>query len=142
MGDAAQRSQAIGVVVLSHGPLAEALVEACAFVLGGPAPLRALGFREGGDPREFARRLKALLRKEDRGQGVLVLVDLFGGTPGSTALSMVEPGRVEVVTGVNLPMAVAAATLPAGLTLEQAAARVATAGAEAVKTAGPMLARR
>ena len=142
MGAAAKPANAIGLIVLSHGSLAEALAEACAFVLGGPAPLVTLGFRAGEEPRELARRLKALLRKQDRGDGVLILVDLFGGTPGSTALSLVEPGRVEVITGVNLPMVVAAATLPAGLTLQQASARVAAAGTEAVKTAGPMLAGR
>ena len=140
MATKAQPERAIGVVVATHGSLAQALAETCAFVMGAPAAVRALGFREGADPREFARQLKAILKKEDRGLGVLILVDLFGGTPGSTALSLVEPGRVEVITGANLPMVVAAAGLPAGLTLEQAARRVAAAGAAAITAAGQILA--
>ena len=70
---------------------------------------------------------------------MIILVDLFGGTPGSLALSMLEEQLVEVVTGVNLPMAITAATLDPALGLEESTQALVQAGKNAIKGAGLIL---
>lgn len=129
----------IGLIVATHGTLAEVLVSTAAFILGHPAPLRAFQFLDKEEPRASSARLEALIKRCDKGRGVILLVDLFGGTPGSLALSMLQEKSVEVVTGVNLPMVLAAAGLDAGLDLAAASAAVAEAGRDAIEQAGTLL---
>src|SRR3972149_2769526 len=95
---------AIGIIVATHGHLAEALVETAELILQRRGPLVPFTFLPDEDPQSASRRLNALVRKCDKGRGVIILVDLFGGTPGTLALAMLEEAAVEVVTGVNLPM--------------------------------------
>ncbi len=100
----------IGIVVVAHQDLAQALVRA-AEGIAGPMPAVwavALSYR---DPVEEARRrLEKTIRKADQGEGVLVLTDMFGGTPMNLSLPFLEPGRVEVLAGVNLPVLLKAHT--------------------------------
>jgi PTS system mannose-specific IIA component len=94
------------VLIVTHGRLATELL-AAAEVIGGPqAGIEALPL-EWGDGFEQARtRIEASLERLDRGEGVLVLTDMFGDTPSNAAASLARPGRIEVLTGVNLPMVV------------------------------------
>lgn len=133
----------VGVVVVTHGRLAEELVTAAQIIVGEGDHLRALsiGWQEDVDvARETVRKAIA---DADRGCGVLVLTDMFGGTPTNISLSFLAEGKVEIVTGVNLPMLVKCASLgrnlPSGLTLRQIAERVADKGRDSVKVAGDML---
>lgn len=134
---AAERS--IGIIVATHGDLARSLVETAGLILGRQTGLEPFAFGADERAEDASTRLQALVRRSDRGAGVLILADLFGGTPGSLALSMLESGSVEVVTGVNLPMVVAAASLEPSLPVEEASERVIRAGQEAIKSAGRML---
>lgn len=129
----------IGIIVATHGDLARSLVETAGLILGRQTELEPFAFGAEERAEEASARLQALVRRSERGAGVLILADLFGGTPGSLALSMLESGSVEVVTGVNLPMVVAAASLENGLSVEQAGERVIEAGREAIMSAGRML---
>lgn len=99
----------VGLLLLSHGPLAAALRET----------LRRLEPEETGDvgalslewdeaPESASRRLEKAIAAGDQGSGVVLLTDLFGGTPSNLALAFLEPGRVEIVSGVNLPMLIKA----------------------------------
>ena len=133
-----QASQ-IGLIVATHGDLARSLVETGEMVLGGETDLLPFAFEAGGDPQATLRQLRALVRKADLGEGVILLVDLFGGTPGSLALSIMGDEGVEVLTGVNLPMVLAAATLSPDLTLGEACQAIVVAGSEAIKEAGAIL---
>lgn len=139
MAEEPKQPKSIGLIVASHGELARTLVEVCEFVLGRETALRFTLFRDGDDPRRFSQQLKTLVRKVNQGRGVIIMVDLFGGTPGSAALALAEEERVEIVTGVNLPMAVAAASLPPELPLKEASSHIVTAGIEAIKSAGDIL---
>ena len=90
---------AIGVIIATHGRFSQTLVETVELILARESGLIPFTFPEGEAPRESSKNLQALIRKSDHGRGVIILVDLFGGTPGSLALSMLEGDSVEVVTG-------------------------------------------
>jgi mannose PTS system EIIA component len=98
-----------GIVVIAHAPLASAL-EQCARHIYSCEPdvvrreVRLLDVDPQADMGELVQRARALVREVDRGNGVLVLTDAFGATPGNVASQLAEAGRVNVVAGVNLPM--------------------------------------
>ncbi len=93
----------IGVVVCTHGPLAAALVEAANLIVGEFPAITAVGFNRGDSMEDMMDRLRVAITEVDGGAGVLVLCDMFGGTPSNLSLSFLDDA-VEVVTGVNLPM--------------------------------------
>ena len=114
-------------------------METAELILQRPSGLVPFPFRADEDPPSASRKLQSLIKKCDKGKGVIILVDLFGGTPGTLALSLLEETAVEVVTGVNLPMALAAATLEPALSLEAATQALEQAGRSAIKGAGLLL---
>ena len=97
----------IGVLVVAHGPLGKSLGDALAHVLGAPpAQFAVIEFAPGDDPTAVLPQARAALAGVDTGDGVLVLCDLYGASPCNLAMKLADPGRVEVVAGVNLPMLV------------------------------------
>lgn len=97
----------IGVLIVAHRPLGQSLADALAHVLGAPPPqLSVLEFAPGDDPAALLPGARAALADVDRGEGALVLCDLYGASPCNLAMQLAEPGRVEVITGVNLSMLV------------------------------------
>ncbi len=95
----------IGIVVVAHGPLANSLLATAEFIIGSRLEgVKAVEVTPDGSPKELKSALGAALAKVDDGDGVLVLVDMFGGSPSDMSISFLEPGRVEVLTGANLPM--------------------------------------
>ncbi len=96
----------IGVLILSHGNLARELLSAAETVSGGPQGFEALTLDWQEEVPQAQRRVAAALRRLEQGEGVLILTDMFGNTPSNVALSFEEAGKVEVVSGVNLPMVV------------------------------------
>lgn len=133
------KKSSIGVIVASHGTLGEVLVETTGKILGHQTDLQPFSFLDGEEPKDSYQRLQSLIKKCDKGSGVLILVDLFGGTPGSLALSMLDDRQIEVVTGVNLPMTMTAATLDPKFDLHAASAAVVSAGSNSIKDAGRLL---
>ncbi|MFY9824974.1 MAG: PTS fructose transporter subunit IIA [Thermoanaerobaculia bacterium] len=96
----------IGKLILTHGGLARELLSAASVISGHPSSFEALAL-DWSDPFEEARgKVGTALARLDQGQGVLILTDMYGGTPCNVAMTFYQPGRVEVVTGVNLPMVV------------------------------------
>ncbi len=98
-----------GILVIAHRPLASALLEAAGHVYSRdpcctPSQMEALDVEPDADPARLAERARELVRALDAGQGVLVLTDVFGSTPGNLAASLACPGRVAVVAGASLPM--------------------------------------
>jgi PTS system mannose-specific IIA component len=135
----------VGVVVVTHGLLGRELVEAARVILGGDdrLPLQALSIG-WDDPMDEARALvDEALASADRGSGVLILTDMFGGTPTNLCLSFLAEDEVEIITGVNLPMVVKCmnlgAELGAGRTLREVAERVARKGSSSIVLASEML---
>lgn len=101
----------IGILLLTHGTLGESLVQTAIHVLNKrPARLKQLGLTAQDDPLLLLPQARALLKELDDGDGVLVLTDMFGGSPSNMAAKLVIPGKVEAVAGVNLPMLIRALT--------------------------------
>lgn len=94
----------VGVVVMAHGGVATALVDAAGSIAGPLHGVEALDLPPGAGPEALRATLDRAVTAQDRGRGVVVLVDLVGGTPANCCLGLLEQERVEVVAGVNLPM--------------------------------------
>lgn len=111
-GNASDANAHVGLLLLSHGPLADALRETVQVLEPEPAePLGALSLAWDEAPESASERLQKAIAKADRGRGVVLLTDMFGGTPSNLALAFLQKGRIEIVTGVNLPMVVKARAL-------------------------------
>lgn len=95
----------IGVLLITHGTLGEALVQCVSHVMNRrPAQLMQLGISGQDDPLDVLPLARRLVELVDSGSGVLILTDILGATPANTAAKLLEPGRIEGVTGVNVPM--------------------------------------
>jgi PTS system mannose-specific IIA component len=99
-----------GVLIVTHYRLAEEFLQAVQLIVGELPQFRAIGLDPSSSPEDMRLRIEAALKQVDRSQGVLMLVDMFGGTPSNLCLSFLDEG-VEVVTGLNLPMLVKIARL-------------------------------
>ena len=129
----------LGLLVVSHGRLAEELVNAVRTIVGPVEALEAVSIGWNDEVEESARRIEEAIRRVDCGQGVLLLTDMFGGTPTNLALSLHEEGKIEIVTGVNLPMLIKFANLREQLDLQAAAGRIAEQGRGAIHVASHFL---
>lgn len=101
----------IGLLVVTHGRLALELVDAARHIVRDPGPVKALVLDWDLDAEESRREIEAVLKELDTGDGVIIVTDMLGGTPANVAMTFLEPGRLEVVTGVNLPMVIKFANL-------------------------------
>ena len=101
----------IGILLITHGSFGEALVQNACHVLNKRPPLlNQLGVSAQDDPLDLLPLAKDLIKLVDGGAGVLVMTDIFGATPANLAMKLLEPGRVEGVSGVSLPMLMRAIT--------------------------------
>ncbi len=99
----------IGILIVAHGTLGESLIHCASHVMGGrPPQLKQLGVGVHDDPSLLLPQAQEMVRELDQGQGVLVLSDIYGATPCNLASKLLLPGRVEGISGVNLPMLVRA----------------------------------
>ena len=134
----------VGVVVITHGKLAEELISAVKFVVADKSALKMEGVSL--DPREefetFSQKIKNTIKRIDDGDGVLLVTDMFGGTPSNVSLTFLEDNKVEVISGVNLPMLLKLATLSSKLTLEEAVKIAESAGRDNIIVASKLLQKR
>lgn len=122
----------IGVLVISHGAIGEALLSSAEQILGAKqARTAALGVSRNDDPDAVLERARALAARLDEGAGVLVLTDMFGATPCNVAARLLADGRIEGVAGVSLPMLVRVLASRNG-SLPAAVQRALSGGAEGV----------
>ncbi len=97
----------VGIVVIAHENLAEELIRAAEYILGQPAhQVLAVGVGSDRNADDVRQRLVRALDQVRGDDGAILLADMFGGTPANLAMELMEPGQVEVITGVNLPMLV------------------------------------
>ncbi|HOG06906.1 MAG: PTS fructose transporter subunit IIA [Syntrophales bacterium] len=94
----------IGVLIVTHGNLGAELIKAAELIKGSLEGIVPVSVDQTKGMEEVKKEITSALKKLDKGKGVLVLTDLFGGTPSNISLSFMKPGKVEVLTGVNLPM--------------------------------------
>ena len=101
----------IGILIVAHGTLGESLIHCASHVMGKrPLYLRQLGVTVHDDPEAILPQGQDLIRFLDQGSGVLVMTDIFGATPSNIACKLLDAGRVEGISGVNLPMLIRALT--------------------------------
>jgi PTS system ascorbate-specific IIA component len=95
----------IGILLLTHGTLGESLIQCCCHVLNRrPEQIAQLGVSAQDDPLDLLPAARSWLQLVDTGDGVVVLTDIYGATPSNVATKLLQPGRVEVIAGVSLPM--------------------------------------
>ncbi len=95
----------IGLLLITHGTLGESLLQCACHVLNRrPPQLAQLGVAAQDDPLNILPLAREMLEQVDKGDGVLILTDIFGATPANVAMKLLEPGRIEGIAGVNLPM--------------------------------------
>ncbi len=129
----------IGLVIITHARLAQELLNAAEFILGKVEQAATVTVDSSLEAEKLHGRLEAAIAKVDSGDGVLVLTDMFGGSPNNISLTFLEENQLEVVTGVNLPMLIKAATGRQETTLAQLAHKVCEAGRDAISAAGELL---
>ena len=130
----------IGVVVAAHGDLASALVGTARSVVQLDAHVEAVAIRQDDDTASYGARLNEAVHHVDGHGGVLILTDMFGGTPSNVGLTLHREGEVEVLTGANLPMLIKALQLSTSeMDLATVAKRVKESGQRAIAIASEVL---
>ena len=132
----------IGIVVVSHGRLAEEFIAALEHIVGPQQNLCAVCIGADDDMERRRRDILDSVAKVDTGKGVAVLTDMFGGTPSNLALSVLDQANVEVVAGVNLPMLIRLASIRSNSSLTDAVASAQEAGRKYINVASNLLAEQ
>lgn len=131
----------IGIVVVSHGKLARELVAATEHVVGEQPCFRSISIEVEDDIEARRDQIRETAKSCDSGRGVIILTDMFGGTPSNLAMSVMNAGNVEVLSGVNLPMLIKLAEVRGEMTLKDAAKVAAEAGRKYINIASELLAK-
>ncbi len=129
----------IGGLVVSHGLLAQELVAAAEMIVGEISHIQAVSIGWHDDVNDARKEIERRIAEVESGAGVLILTDMFGGTPSNIAFSFHDPGRVDVVTGVNLPMIIRLSTQKEGDNLTSLATTVCDQGRSSISTASEFL---
>ncbi|WP_029894844.1 PTS sugar transporter subunit IIA [Desulfohalovibrio reitneri] len=130
-----------GIILVTHTNYGHALLEAAGFIMGSQEGCAAIGVDASQDVEETVAEIRRRLKELDSGNGVLILTDMFGGTPTNLSLSLLSSGKVEVITGVNMPMLLKVLgnrTLP----LRELAAAAKKAGLQGIVVAGEVLSQK
>jgi len=130
----------IGVVIVTHGHLAQAFVAAAEHVLGPQRQMAAIAIGPEDDMATRRRDILEAVRGVDDGEGVIILTDMFGGTPSNLAISVMNETKVEVIAGVNLPMLIKLAVERERAPLAKTAALAQEAGRHYIRLASAELA--
>ena len=129
----------IGVVVVTHGQLATELVNAAETIVGDLPRFAAVSIGWHEDTQDAREDIAQAIARVRQDSGVLILTDMFGGTPSNLALTFLEEGQVEVITGVNLPMLIKLAGLAEQGDLRAAARDMREHGRNAIWVASDLL---
>jgi PTS system mannose-specific IIA component len=137
------RREMVGVVVVTHCHLAEELISAAKLVVGeNLKQFQAVSVDPKEGSEEIREKIISAIRKVDEGQGVLILTDMYGGTPSNISLSFLEEKKIEVITGVNLPMLLKLATYANDMNLEELASFITDYGQRNINLASDVLKKR
>ncbi|MDR1043979.1 MAG: PTS sugar transporter subunit IIA [Candidatus Adiutrix sp.] len=129
----------IGIVIVSHANLAQELLKTAEFIVGGLEACATVSVDSGRGPEAIREAVGEAIGGVERGQGVLILTDMFGGTPSNISLSFLEEGRVEVLSGVNLPMLIKAVQIRDKTSLAEAAQTIGEYARRSINAAGELL---
>jgi PTS system mannose-specific IIA component len=130
----------IGLVLVTHGRLALEFIDALEHVVGPQSNIAAICIGPEDDMEKRRKEIIAAVGKADEGAGVVLLTDMFGGTPSNLAISVLEQGKVEVIAGINLPMLIKLASVRGKDPLKKAVAQAQEAGRKYINVASQLLA--
>ncbi len=129
----------IGVVVVTHGQLATELVNAAETIVGDIPQFAAVSIGWHDDVEDAREEIRQAIQRVQGPEGVLLLTDMFGGTPTNIGLTFLEANKIEVITGVNLPMLIKLARLQASSDLLAAAREIRDTGKSAIWVASDLM---
>jgi PTS system mannose-specific IIA component len=132
----------VGLIVLTHCQIAEELVKATSLIVGEIPACIPIGIAPEERVETIAERVEQAIAAVAQGQGVLILTDLFGGTPSNVGLSFLQEGKVEVVSGVNLPMLLKISMGRHGKDLKEIAREAREAGRKNISVASEIMKKR
>ena len=130
----------IGIVIVTHSQLGDALIEAAEFILGSkPEATVAVSVDLKENAEKLRNKIEAAIKKVRQSQGVLILTDMFGGTPSNLSYSFLEEGKIEVISGVNLPILIKATSARQEKELSELAVTLETFGKRSISLASGIL---
>jgi len=129
----------IGLVLVTHGQLAAEFIRAMEHVVGPQQAIEAICIGPDDDMEARRADISRAVGAVDQGRGVILLTDLFGGTPSNLAISLMEPGRIEVIAGVNLPMLIRLEGARKMMKVQAAVAAAREAGRKYISVASEVL---
>lgn len=129
----------IGIVIVTHCNLGQELIRAAEFIAGKLKQTQAVSLNPADQDEGLRGKIAEAIEKVNTGDGVILLTDMFGGTPSNISLSFLSEGKVEVVTGANLPMLVGLSSKREGKSLSQVAQEIKGYGLRSIALAGEIL---
>jgi len=129
----------IGLLIISHCEVGKEFLNAAELIVGRLEAADAISITQLTESKEMLTEISKKIKALDRGQGILILTDMFGGTPSNLSLSFLKEEMVEVLTGVNLPMVIAVAQDRDRLTLKELGEKAEQAGRRSIALAGNLL---
>jgi PTS system mannose-specific IIA component len=130
----------IGMVLVTHGRLAAEFIAALEHVVGSQSQIEAICIGPDDDMEQRRQDIRDAITRVDDGNGVVILTDMFGGTPSNLAISFMERSKIEVIAGINLPMLIKLASLRQSTPLGAAVAGAQEAGRKYINVASQLLA--
>lgn len=129
----------IGGIIISHGKLAEELLNAMTIILGEVVNMEAISIGWYDDVEESKKKINKSLKRVDQKNGVLIFTDMFGGTPSNLSFSFLKDNQVEIITGANLPMLIKFASLQRSNNLKEVAKKVVEQGKKNIHLVSTLL---
>jgi PTS system mannose-specific IIA component len=129
----------IGMILVTHGHLAEEFVHAMEHVVGQQRDVATVCIGPHDDMEARRKEIARAIKQVDSGSGVVILTDLFGGAPSNLAISLLKPGKIEVIAGINLPMLIRLAGARKEMDIAAAAAAARDAGRNYITIASEFL---
>jgi PTS system mannose-specific IIA component len=129
----------IGLILVTHGKLAEEFVAAMQHVVGRQEAVRTVCIGPNDDMEARRAEIAVAVNEVNSGAGVIILTDLFGGTPSNLAISLMEKGKIEVIAGINLPMLIRLAKARGCMALDKAVVAARDAGRNYITIASEFL---
>jgi PTS system mannose-specific IIA component len=130
----------IGILIVTHRQLGDALIDCTEFILGKrPDAMDAISIDLSENAGDLRHKLENGIKKLKADSGVLILTDMFGGTPSNLSYSFLEEGRIEVISGVNLPMVIKAVNMRQEKTLSELAEQLESFGKRSISMASGIL---
>ena len=130
----------IGIVIVTHSQLGEALIGAAEFIIGRrPASIESVSIDLSESAEKLREKIARGIKKVKEQEGVIILTDMFGGTPSNLSYSFLEEGHIEVLSGVNLPILIQAVNTRKKMELDQLAANLEAFGKKSISLASGIL---